>query len=202
MAADTNHHRSNNDSRESKEGHVGMGLVPSQDRAASRPLGEAREPPSALAIAMKACPGPRSGIDRPSNLSSPFEASLPSFRPPLRHWYENDATQPQECLNATAPALVSPAPASSFRRKPESRGGTNDTQDTSTNQCIQLSYLGVPATAGTSDWYESMSRTPIRDGFRHRPARVERAKCRAGACPQPCQRGRPLSTHAGSLLQW
>ena len=65
MAADTNHHRSNNDSRESNEGHVGMGLVPSQDRAASRPLGEAREPPSALAIAMKACPGPRSGIDRP-----------------------------------------------------------------------------------------------------------------------------------------
>ena len=110
MAADTNHHRSNNDSRESKEGHVGMGLVPSQDRAASRPLGEAREPPSALAIAMKACPGPRSGIDRPSNLSSSFEASLPSFRPPLRHWYENDATQPQKCLNATAPALVSPAP--------------------------------------------------------------------------------------------
>ena len=110
MAADTNHHRSNNDSRESKEGHVGMGLVPSQDRAASRPLGEAREPPSALAIAMKACPGPRSGIDRPSNLSSSFEASLPSFRPPLRHWYENDATQPQKCLNATAP--VSPAPSS------------------------------------------------------------------------------------------
>ncbi len=63
MAADTNHHRSNNDSRESKEGHVRMGLVPSQDRAASRPLGEAREPPSALAIAMKACPGPRSGMD-------------------------------------------------------------------------------------------------------------------------------------------
>ncbi len=61
--------------------------------------------------------------------------------PRTRHWYENDATQPQKCLNATAPALVSPAPGlvspapqSSFRRKPESRGGTNDTQDTSTNQ--------------------------------------------------------------------
>ena len=25
------------------------------------------------------------------------------------------------------------------------------------------SYLRVPAPAGTSDWYESMSRTPIRD---------------------------------------
>ena len=27
------------------------------------------------------------------------------------------------------------------------------------------SYLGVPAPAGMSDCYESMSRTPIRDGF-------------------------------------
>ncbi len=35
---------------------------------------------------------------------------------------------------STSPRLVSPAPQSSFRRKPESRGGTNDTQDTSTNQ--------------------------------------------------------------------
>ena len=34
----------------------------------------------------------------------------------------------------------------------------------------QLSYLRVPAPAGMSDWYESLSRTPIRDGFRHRPA--------------------------------
>ena len=36
--------------------------------------------------------------------------------------YENDATQPQERPNATALALVSPAPQSSFRRRPESRG--------------------------------------------------------------------------------
>ena len=27
----------------------------------------------------------------------------------------------------------------------------------------QFSYLGVPAPAGMGDWYESMSRTPIRD---------------------------------------
>ena len=38
-----------------------------------------------------------------------------------------------------------PAPASS-RRKPESRGGTNDTQDTSTNQTL------VCRRAGMSDW--------------------------------------------------
>ena len=29
----------------------------------------------------------------------------------------------------------------------------------------QFSYLGVPAPAGMSDWYESMSRTPIRDAL-------------------------------------
>ena len=28
-----------------------------------------------------------------------------------------------------------------------------------------FSYLGVPAPAGMSDWYESMSQTPIRDDF-------------------------------------
>ena len=27
----------------------------------------------------------------------------------------------------------------------------------------QFSYLGVPAPAGMGDWYEGMSRTPIRD---------------------------------------
>ena len=32
------------------------------------------------------------------------------------------------------------------------------------------SYPGVPAPAGMSDWNESMSRTPIRDHFRHQPA--------------------------------
>ena len=31
------------------------------------------------------------------------------------------------------------------------------------HQCTQFSYLRVPAPAGMSDCYESMSRTPIRD---------------------------------------
>ena len=41
-------------------------------------------------------------------------------------WYENDATQPQACLNATAPALVIPAPIrhSGESRSPEGRGRT------------------------------------------------------------------------------
>ena len=34
----------------------------------------------------------------------------------------------------------------------------------------RFSYLGVPAAADISDWCESMSRTPTRDEFRHRPA--------------------------------
>ena len=32
-----------------------------------------------------------------------------------------------------------------------------------------FSYLGVPATAGMSDWYESMSRAPIRDVHPNQP---------------------------------
>ena len=78
--------------------------------------------------------------------------ALPSSR------YENDATQPQRCLNAIAPALVSPAPGiviamkidrsgsvsfairgipspirppirhSGEGRNPEGKGGTNHTQ--------------------------------------------------------------------------
>ena len=42
-------------------------------------------------------------------------------------------------------------------------GGTNDTRALSINQHPQFSYLGVPAAAGTSHSYESMSRTTIRD---------------------------------------
>ena len=52
---------------------------------------------------------------------------------------------------------------------PEGRGGTNHTQTLPATR-PPFSYLGVPATARMSDWYESMSRTPIRVQFRHRPA--------------------------------
>ena len=80
------------------------------------------------------------------------------------------------------------------------------TPDPSINQCTRFSYLGVPAPAGMSDWYESMSRTPIRDGFRHRPATpttVARTTTAQGRKRNvalglaPCRRvaaaGRPLS---------
>ncbi len=42
-------------------------------------------------------------------------------------------------------------------------GGHRRHLNPSINQCTQFSYLGVPAPAGMGDWYESMSRTPIRD---------------------------------------
>ena len=118
----------------------------------------------------------------------------PLESPRTRHWYENGVTRPQVCLNATAPALVSPTPQSSFRRKPESRGEgrgecsagacpqlgagcvAQTTPDPSINQCTQFSYPGVPATAGMSDWYKSVSRTPIRDGWF--PSRPLVSSCR------------------------
>ena len=95
--------------------------------------------PLALVIAMK--------IDRSSSLSLVIRDIPWSFRP----------------LN------------SSFRRRPESRGvGTGGcsagacpqlgagcvaqtTPDPPINQCIQFSYLGVPAPACMGDWYENRS---------------------------------------------
>ena len=57
-----------------------------------------------------------------------------------------------------------PAPASSFRRMPESRGeGWHQPHPNTSNDQASFSYLGVPAPVGMSDCYESMSRTPIRD---------------------------------------
>ena len=64
--------------------------------------------------------------------------------------YENDATQPQKCLNATALALVMPAPQSSFRRRPESRG-----EGWAVAMTLELSHqpmhpIFIPWCAGTS----------------------------------------------------
>ena len=50
---------------------------------------------------------------------APNPISVPDYS---RHWYENGVTRPGECPHSTAPALVVPAPHSSFRRRPESRG--------------------------------------------------------------------------------
>ncbi len=140
--------------------NVALGLVPSQGRGGvhGRHLN-----PSINQCTRFSC----LGVPAPAGMSD---------------WYENDATQPQKRLNATAPALVSPAPQSSFRRSKAcpvprygagiqrvGRGGTNDRRTLPATR-PRFSYLRVPAPAGMSDWCESMSRTPIRDQFRRRPA--------------------------------
>ena len=53
---------------------------------------------------------------------------------------------------------------SSFPRRRESRGeGWHQPHPNTSNDQASFSYLGVPAAAGMSDCYESMSRTTIRD---------------------------------------
>ena len=66
----------------------------------------------ACPIAMKACPGPRSGIDRCGSLSFAIRGIASPFAASLRH---------------SRYPFVIPAPHSSFRRRPESRrGGVGD----------------------------------------------------------------------------
>ena len=72
------------------------------------------------------------------------------------------------------------------RRNPKGRG-----------RC-QFSYLGVPAPAGMSDWYESMFRTPIRDDVtRPRLCPYTTAPPLVVPAPQASFRRRPQSSGAG-----
>ena len=62
------------------------------------------------------------------------------------------------------PAPAGHHPTSSFSRKRESRGeGRHQPHPNTSNDQVAFSYLSVPAPAGMGDWYESTSRTPIRD---------------------------------------
>ena len=105
-------------------------------------------------------------------------------RTPIR----DEVTRPRVSPHSTAPPFVIPAPFrhSGEGRNPEGWGEGNVVRSKTTrgeglvprwggggawhrrhlnpsiNQCTQFSSLGVPAPAGMSDWYESMSRTPIR----------------------------------------
>ena len=74
-----------------------------------------------------------------------------------RYWYENSVRRPRECPHITAPALANPAPHSSFRRRPESRGAGrwNQRHPSASSDGRPFSYLGVPAPAGISDWCEN-----------------------------------------------
>ena len=72
----------------------------------------------------------------------------------------------------------------------------------------RFSHLGVPAPAGTSDWYESMSRTPIRDEWY--PRRPLVSSCRLPSesprtrhpAPQSSFRRRPESRGAEGWQNW
>ena len=66
-----------------------------------------------LAIAMK--------TDRSSGLSLVIRDIPWSFRPPIRHCYENRPLR-QPLIRHSRHPFVNPAPHSSFRRRPESRG--------------------------------------------------------------------------------
>ena len=118
---------------------------------------------------MKACPGPRSGIDRSGSLSFAIRGIPSSIRPPNRHSGEGrnpegvgrgKATRRWKKL-ARRPifillcglrkAMVIPAKAGIQGKR---RGGTNDAQTLPATR-PPSSYLGVPATARMSDWYEN-----------------------------------------------
>ena len=58
---------------------------------------------------------------------------------------------------------------------------------------LRLSYLGVPAPAGMSDCYESMSRTPIRDRLLQQPLIGHSRHPFANPAPQSSFRRRPES---------
>ena len=58
------------------------------------------------------------------------------------------------------------APRTQIRdRNPEEVYGWQMTRKQLHSSTPRFSHLGVPATTGISDWYESMSRTPIRDAL-------------------------------------
>ena len=70
--------------------------------------------------------------------------------------------------------------------------GWHQPHPNTSNDQVPFSYLGVPAPAGMSDWYESMSRTPIRDGwFPPRPL--------VSSCRRPLES--PRTRHSGPSIR-
>ena len=139
-----------------------------------RHSGESRNPEGeggtnpAWAIGAKACPG---HPNRPPN-----QPMHPIFIP----WCAGASRQLERhgrCRRVrkhvpdSAPGWMVPATEFVIPAKAGIQGGgwRQPHPNTSSDQ-VSFSYLGVPAPADMSDWYESMSRTPTRDGFRHRPA--------------------------------
>ena len=159
-------------------------------------------------------------LDNRENSGDRYESMS---RTPIR----DDVSGYQKSPHSNAPALAVPAPHSSFPRRRESRGPGwgRQQQPTAPRAGHPFSNLGVPAPAGMIGWYESMSRTPIRDdvtgyqesphsnapalavsaphsSFRRRPESrgVGRAKCSAGACP-PVGSGRGVAHSTARILR-
>ena len=96
------------------------------------------------------------GVPAPAGMGDCYESMS---RTPIR-----DRPLRQPLIRHSRHPFVNPAPQSSFRRRPESRGeGWHQPHPNTSNDQASFSYLGVPAPAGMGDCYESMSRTPIRD---------------------------------------
>ena len=131
----------------------------------------------------------------------------------MSDWYENDVTWPRECPHITAPALVDTAPhfvipaKAGIQRGGEGKcsagacpplgSGCGVAEPAVPIRCtkphLRLSYLGVPAPAGMSDCYESMSRTPIRDRLLQQPLIGHSRHPFANPAPQSSFRRRPES---------
>ena len=110
----------------------------------------------AWAIGTKTCPGLRPGLDGSHRhgadpLLALDERGLKSLpRTPIRGEGEpcSAGACPQPAGSGGRPATVTTAPTSSFRRRPESRGGIGGRH--------QFSYLGVPAATGAGDSYGTL----------------------------------------------
>ena len=128
----------------------------------------------APAIGTKACPGLRSGIRGTSQT--------------------DESRSPKGPATPSPTARRSPSPGERAGVRVKAGGGRHQPHpNTCTSQHLGFSHPGVPAPAGTSDWHESMSRTPIRDVPSNQPpgetCRIRRpmvdggmSKCSAGAC--------------------
>ena len=86
---------------------------------------------------------------------------------PCVHWYENaPAWLSSAPMNPSIPRSRHSGPSIRHSREGGNPGEAYGWQMTRTRllqSAPRFSYLGVPAAAGMSDCYESMSRTPIRD---------------------------------------
>ena len=134
----------------------GEGLLPDRGR------GGAWQNPRPFAV-----PNHNSGF---SYLGVPAAAGMNDCYESMSRTPIRDRPLRQPLIRHSRHPFANPAPHSSFRRRPESRGeGWHQPHPITSNDYASFSHLGVPGPAGMSDWYESMSRTTIRDRLLRQP---------------------------------